>query len=56
MTGSSEALFAFDRPFGRYVCGADEVGNGCWAGPLVVAAVRFDYDSPIRARSRDSRA
>jgi ribonuclease HII len=44
----STSLFAFDRTVGlergaRYVCGADEVGFGCWAGPLVVAAVRFDY-------------
>lgn len=40
----SEALFAYDRDRGRYVCGADEVGMACWAGPLVAAAVRFDYD------------
>jgi ribonuclease HII len=45
----TEALFEYDRARARdggarYVCGADEVGHGCWAGPLVVAAVRFDYD------------
>ena len=45
----TEALFEYDRARARdagvrYVCGADEVGAGCWAGPLVVAAVRFDYD------------
>jgi ribonuclease HII len=40
----SEALFAHDRARGRYVCGADEVGMACWAGPMVAAAVRFDYD------------
>ena len=41
----SDALFAYDRALGaRYVCGADEAGRACWAGPLVAAAVRFDYD------------
>ena len=45
----TDALFQYDRACargggGRYVCGVDEVGHGCWAGPLVVAAVRFDYD------------
>ena len=40
----SEALFAYDRARGRYVCGADETGRACWAGPLAAAAVRFDYD------------
>ena len=44
----SNALFSDDRDLAqahgaRYVCGADEVGHGAWAGPLVVAAVRFDY-------------
>ena len=39
-----EALFAHDRARGRYVCGADEVGMACWAGPMVAAAVRFDND------------
>jgi len=39
----SEALFAYDRTRGRYVCGADEAGRACWAGPLAAAAVRFDY-------------
>ncbi|HYV16768.1 MAG TPA: ribonuclease HII [Conexibacter sp.] len=38
-------LFAFDRAFGvRYVAGADEAGRGCLAGPLVAAAVLFDYE------------
>jgi ribonuclease HII len=38
-------LLAYDRDLGsRYVCGADEVGRACWAGPLVAAAVRFDYE------------
>lgn len=40
----SEALFAYDRARGRYACGADEVGMACWAGPMVAAAVRFDYE------------
>jgi len=26
------------------VCGADEAGRACMAGPLVAAAVRFDYE------------
>jgi ribonuclease HII len=50
----SAALFEFDRSLGsRYVCGADEVGCACWAGPLVIAAVRFDYgrlDAAAEAR------
>src|SRR4051812_36341865 len=45
----SNVLFSHDRDLShvrgaRHVCGADEVGHGAWAGPLVVAAVRFDYD------------
>lgn len=37
-------LFAFDRGLGsRFVAGADEAGRGCLAGPLVAAAVMFDY-------------
>jgi ribonuclease HII len=39
-------LFAFDRDLGaRFVAGADEAGRGCLAGPLVAAAVMFDYES-----------
>lgn len=38
-------LFRFDQQFGmRYVAGADEAGRGCLAGPLVAAAVLFDYE------------
>ena len=38
-------LFAFDRGLGyRYVAGADEAGRGSLAGPLVAAAVLFDYE------------
>jgi ribonuclease HII len=43
-------LFRFDRQFGvRFVAGADEAGRGCLAGPLVAAAVLFDYVSLVRA-------
>lgn len=38
-------LFRFDQNFGhRFVAGADEAGRGCLAGPLVAAAVLFDYE------------
>ena len=38
-------LFRFDRDLGyRFVAGADEAGRGCLAGPLVAAAVLFDYE------------
>ena len=41
---SGRRLFAYDRSLGaRHVAGADEAGRGCLAGPLVAAAVRFDY-------------
>jgi ribonuclease HII len=47
-------LFAFDRSLGaRFVAGADEAGRGCLAGPLVAAAVLFDYG---RLRPADARA
>lgn len=47
-------LFAFDRALGvRWVAGADEAGRGCLAGPLVAAAVLFDYE---RLRPSDVRA
>jgi ribonuclease HII len=43
---SGARLFAFDRRLGaRLVAGADEAGRGCLAGPLVAAAVLFDYDA-----------
>jgi ribonuclease HII len=42
--GSGRRLFAFDRRLDhRLVAGADEAGRGCLAGPLVAAAVLFDY-------------
>jgi ribonuclease HII len=38
-------LFRFDRAFEhRFVAGADEAGRGSLAGPLVAAAVLFDYE------------
>jgi ribonuclease HII len=41
---SGRRLFGFDRRIGvRLVAGADEAGRGCLAGPLVAAAVLFDY-------------
>ncbi|HEV2980831.1 MAG TPA: hypothetical protein VGX51_05325, partial [Solirubrobacteraceae bacterium] len=41
---SGSRLFAFDRRLGsRLVAGADEAGRGSLAGPLVAAAVLFDY-------------
>ncbi len=47
-------LFEHDRALGmRFVAGADEAGRGCLAGPLVAAAVLFDYD---RLGPRDVRA
>ena len=49
-------MFRFDRRLGvRFVAGADEAGRGCLAGPLVAAAVLFDYGrislSDLRALS-----
>jgi ribonuclease HII len=42
---TARRLFRFDRGFGRrYVAGADEAGRGSLAGPLVAAAVLFDYE------------
>lgn len=44
--GSGRRLFAFDRRLGpSLIAGADEAGRGCLAGPLVAAAVLFDYGS-----------
>jgi ribonuclease HII len=43
---SGGRLFRFDRSLGaRWVCGADEAGRGCLAGPLVAAAVLFDVEA-----------
>ena len=49
---AARRLFAFDRRLGvRFVAGADEAGRGCLAGPLVAAAVLFDFE-PLGARER----
>jgi ribonuclease HII len=46
-------LFRFDRSLGvRYVCGADEAGRGCLAGPLVAAGVLFDLEQLTLADRR----
>jgi ribonuclease HII len=43
--GTGRKLFAFDRQLGtRLIAGADEAGRGSLAGPLVAAAVLFDYE------------
>jgi ribonuclease HII len=43
---SGSRLFRYDRGLGtRFVAGADEAGRGCLAGPLVAAAVLFDYET-----------
>jgi ribonuclease HII len=43
---SGSRLFRHDRGLGfRLVAGADEAGRGCLAGPLVAAAVLFDYEA-----------
>ena len=49
----SRRLFAFDRGLGaRFVAGTDEAGRGCLAGPLVAAAVLFDYETLSHADRR----
>jgi ribonuclease HII len=46
-------LFRFDRSLGaRFVAGADEAGRGSLAGPLVAAAVLFDYERLDRRQVR----
>ncbi len=44
-TASAAALFEYDIEAcgGGQLAGADEVGRGCLAGPIVAAAVVFDY-------------
>lgn len=34
----------------NYVCGVDEVGRGCWAGPLVAGAVIFGINTDIKVK------
>ena len=49
MRKTGRKLLNFDRRLGaRFVAGADEAGRGSLAGPLVTAAVLFDYDGPAR--------
>lgn len=52
--GPGRALFAFDRERcgDATLAGADEAGRGCLAGPLVAAAVSFDYARLTRADVR----
>lgn len=53
-SSSGRRLFAFDRRLGPpLIAGADEAGRGCLAGPLVAAAVMFDYEAlgPRQARA-----
>src|ERR1700761_1792709 len=50
----SQRLFEFDRGLDhRFGAGADEAGRGGLAGPLVAAAVLFDYE---RIRPADIRS
>jgi ribonuclease HII len=50
---TSRRLFTFDRKLEtRLLAGADEAGRGSLAGPLVAAAVLFDYDSLGPAEQR----
>jgi ribonuclease HII len=50
-------LFAFDCALdARLVAGADEAGRGCLAGPLVAAAVLFDYQALTTRERRALRA
>lgn len=50
---SARRLFAFDEATGApLVAGADEAGRGSLAGPLVAAAVLFDYRQLTNAQRR----
>jgi ribonuclease HII len=50
---TSRRLFAFDRKLeAPLLAGADEAGRGSLAGPLVAAAVLFDYGSLGSAEQR----
>lgn len=51
-------LFSFDLSYseGGELAGADEAGRGCLAGPLVAAAVVFDYSAgAVRFQDLDGR-
>jgi ribonuclease HII len=48
----SQKLFNYDQKLRKnknikLLCGIDETGRGCWAGPLVAAAVIFSPDNYI---------
>ena len=52
-TRTGQRLLQYDRRLGvRCVAGADEAGRGSLAGPLVVAAVLFDYAALHGHRTR----
>lgn len=49
----SKELYAFDNKFRKQrkidlICGIDEVARGCWAGPIVAAAVILNSDYVIQ--------
>lgn len=45
MATPSSKLWEHDQSLGhRFVIGADEAGRGCWAGPIVGAAVAIDLE------------
>jgi len=48
----SNSLFEFDsqtraKHKAKFICGIDETGRGCWAGPLVASAVIYDESNFI---------
>jgi len=50
--------FSFERQYwkrGAIVAGADEVGRGAFAGPVVTAAVIFDSDTKLEVEINDSK-
>jgi ribonuclease HII len=52
-----QALFEYDQSLGvRFIAGADEAGRGSLAGPLVAAAVLFDYEQIGKREMRELHA
>lgn len=49
-----EEVFLWRKGY-KDVCGIDEVGRGCFAGPVVVGAVIFDNDSTLPVGINDSK-
>ena len=45
LSEQASALFLYDKALGNKVAGCDEAGRGCFAGPLVSAAVLLDYET-----------